>query len=102
MTEVLTIGAFLHDLNIPGLKKQANALSCFQEAIDVIFTTEQQPNLNNFCQKYQRERFIKKTVAEGLDYYYKQFKIKIKNEYALKFLDIIEGNILTKSNLTVI
>lgn len=87
MTEILTIGDFLHDLNIPGLKKQADALSVFKQAVDDIFLIGTIPNFEDIFSYFQREKFIRKIVADGLEYYFTEFKQNIQDKYAPEFRD---------------
>lgn len=86
---VLTIGAFMHDLNIGNLDKQANALEAFKEQIDLLFTSKLIPNLDFLKNEYGREKFISKVVADSLDYYYQQFKNYIQHEYSVNFDKLI-------------
>lgn len=93
MSDVLTIGAFLLDLNIPALKKQANALDLLKREIDKLFTQGTQPNLASIAIKYGREKFIQKVVADGLEYYYDEFKKYIQTTYSYQFKELLQGNL---------
>jgi hypothetical protein len=92
MSEVLTIGAFLHDLNLPSLKKQSSAYNLLKSEIDKLFMPNRQlPNLKEIFSKYGMERFISKVVSDGLEYYYDKFRKHIQNEYSVEFAEIIQG-----------
>jgi hypothetical protein len=85
MTEILTIGDFLHDLNIPGLKKQADALSVFKQAIDDMFLMGKIPNFEDVC--------YRQIVADGLEYYYTEFRRNIQDKYAPEFRNRLQGTL---------
>lgn len=96
MSEILTIGAFLQDLNIPGLKKQSAALSALKSQISMLFTHKQIPTLEDISAKFIREKFIRKVVADGLEFYYEEFKKYIQHEYAPKFREEVRGKLITQ------
>ncbi|CAI2385715.1 unnamed protein product [Moneuplotes crassus] len=81
--------SLLSAFNLPELQKQSEALNAFKNCVKTIFTHEVLPNLEAFTQEYKNEKCIRRTLADGLDFYYDQFKIKIKNEYAIEFQRII-------------
>jgi len=92
MSEVLTIGAFLHDLNLPGIKKEAEAFEALKTEIhSSLFESQRVPDLKKFTMKYSNEKFIQKVVHDALKFYFETFKTYILKDYALRFKAAIQG-----------
>ena len=91
MSDVLTIGVFLQELNIPTLKRQADALELLQREIDKLFKSKIEPDLAKIARGYGREKFIQKVVADGLEYYYNEFKKYIQEDYSTEFKKLLQG-----------